>query len=133
MTSTGRIRRVALLVFALLIFCAAPVWSQGSERKVEASWDFSTATTTLGWTPVEPVSGFGLSNGALLFPATEQAWAVFSPTVSVSTAPLQLVEIEMSSDTAAGAALSVPFILVKPPEPSRRKFFGRGRHTHRRA
>jgi len=106
MTSNGRIHRVAFLVFALLIFCATPGWSQGYERRVEVSWDFTTATTTLGWYPVEPVSGFGLSNGTLIFPATEQAWAVFSPSVSVPTAPPQLVEIVMRSDTTAVAGLS---------------------------
>jgi hypothetical protein len=67
MTSTGRICRVALLVFALLIFCAAPVWSQGYERKVEVSWDFSTAATTFGWTP--EVSA-GASSSGYEFPCS---------------------------------------------------------------
>jgi hypothetical protein len=107
MTSTGRIHRVAFLVFALLIFCAAPGWSQGYERKVEVSWDFTTATTTLGWTTCcAPSSGLGLSNGALIFPATEQDWVLLSPRISVPAAPLQVVEIVMSSDTTAGAAFS---------------------------
>ena len=68
MRSTGRIHRVALLAFALLILCAATGWSQGYERRVEMSWDFTTATTTLGWYPDNgPLSNFGISNGALIF------------------------------------------------------------------
>jgi hypothetical protein len=72
MKSLGRIHRVAFLVFALLVFCAATGWSQGYERKVEVSWDFSTATTTLGWTPERSEFEFGLTNGALMYhPGTE--------------------------------------------------------------
>jgi len=56
MKVTGRIHRVGFLVVAFLIFCAAPGWSQGYERKVELSWDFTTATTTLGWTTNGPSS-----------------------------------------------------------------------------
>jgi hypothetical protein len=95
MTSTGRIHRVALSVFALLVFCPA----QGNERRVDLSWDFTTATTPLGWYPYEPSSGFGLSNGALIFQATEQTWVLKSPSISVHAAPLQVIEIEMSSET----------------------------------
>ncbi len=105
MKSAGRMHRVAFLAFALLIFCAAPGWSQGYERKVEVSWDFSTATSILGWSPSEPLSGFGLSNGALIFPATEGYQLLFSPWISVPAAPLQVMEVVMSSETAGRAQL----------------------------
>ncbi len=103
MTSTGRIHRVGFLVVAFLIFCAATGWSQGYERKVEMSWDFTTATTTLGWAPNEPSSGFGLSNGALTYQATEQAWVLESPSISVPAAPLQVMEVVVSSETSGSA------------------------------
>jgi hypothetical protein len=107
MTGTGRIHRVAFLAFAFLIFCATPGWSQGYERKVEMSWDFSTATTTLGWDPCcEPSSGFGVSNGALIFHATEQAWVLKNTVISVPGALRQLVEIVMSSDTTGDVNFS---------------------------
>ncbi len=110
MTSTGRIHRVAFLVSALLIFCATPGWSQGYERKVDVSWDFSTATTPLGWAPCcEPSSGFGVSNGTLIFPSTEQVQVLVSPSISAPTTPLQLWDIEMSSDTAAVVAFSCSY------------------------
>ena len=97
MTSTGRNHRVALSVFALLMFCAVRGWSQGYERRAEMSWDFSTATTPLGWTTVNASSNLGLSNGALIFPATTPA--ILSPSISVPAAPMQLVELVMASDT----------------------------------
>src|SRR5512135_3286177 len=49
MISIGRIHRVALVVFTVLVFCADSGWSQGYERRVEASRDFTTATNPLGW------------------------------------------------------------------------------------
>ncbi len=102
MTSTGRIHQVAFLTVALLTIGAAPGWSQGYERKVEASWDFTAATTPLGWYPDNgPLRNFGIHNGALIFPTTEVAGVLFGPEISVPAAPLQLVEIEMSSATAA--------------------------------
>ncbi len=107
MKVTGRIHRVAFLVFALLIFCTAPGWSQGYERKVEMSWDFTTATTPLGRNTYEQsVSNFGLSNGSLIFHATEQAWILKNTVISVPGAPLQLVEIVMSSYTTGRVKLS---------------------------
>ena len=99
MTSTGRIHRVAFLVFALLIFCATPGWSQGYERRVEVSWDFSTATTAPGWITDYPSINLRLSNGALIFPAREVEPTLFSPSISVSVAPLQVMEVVMSSET----------------------------------
>ena len=92
-------RRVAFLVFALLIFCAAPGWSQGYERKVEVSWDFTTATDPLGWTTDYPSINLHLSNGALIFPAREVEPTLFGPSISVSVAPLQVMEVVMSSET----------------------------------
>ncbi len=82
-----------------MIFCAAPGWSQGYERKVEMSWDFTTATTTLGWYPDNgPLRNFGIHNGALIFPDATVVGVLFGPEILVPAAPLQLVEIEMSSD-----------------------------------
>jgi hypothetical protein len=60
MTTTGRIHRVAFLVVALLIFCAATGWSEGCERRVEVSWDLSmawgkhTKTSSRPATPARP-------------------------------------------------------------------------------
>jgi photosystem II stability/assembly factor-like uncharacterized protein len=99
MRYTSRIHGVGFGVVAFLIFCAIPGWSQGYERKVEMSWDFTTATTTLGWYPDNgPLSNFGISNGVLVFPDAEVVGVLFGPEISVPAAPLQLVEIEMSSD-----------------------------------
>ncbi len=107
MKSTGPIHRVAFLVVALLIFCATPGWSQGYERRVEASWDFTTATSTLGWTTnFGPPSNFGLSNGALTFPATAQVQLLFSPRISVPAASMQLVEVVMASDRTVSGGIS---------------------------
>jgi len=106
MKSTGRIHRVGLLVFALLIFCAAPGWSHGYERRVEVSWDFTTATTTLGWTTNDPLVNLSVSNGALIFQARDQVWDLLSPSISVPAAALQLVELVMASDTTVRGGIS---------------------------
>ena len=113
MTYTSRIDRVGFLVFALLIFCAAPGWSQGYERRVEMSWDFTTAATPLGWSQYgspedgnPPLNG-GLSfNGALIWPAGEETQILWGPWISVPTAPLQLVEVVMASDAAVNGVFT---------------------------
>ena len=84
MRSTNRIHRVALLVFALLIFCAATGWSQGYQRKVEVSWDFTTATTTLGWAPNADLSDFGLSQGTLIYHPTSEVPELISTSTTRS-------------------------------------------------
>jgi len=86
-----------------LFFGPAMCWSQGYQHSVDASWDFTTASSPLGWSPIIALPNFGVGNGALTFKATSNAYTIFSPPISVPTAPKQLVEIVMSCDTAGSS------------------------------
>ena len=88
-----------LLALGLACVCSA----QQYQSQVDVSWDFTTASTTLGWTPISPLSNFSVKNGALTFTATQQIYTVYGPSISIPTAPIELVEILMSSDTAGPA------------------------------
>src|SRR5580658_4354515 len=89
----------SLLFFGLI----SPCWSQPYQHQVGVSWNFTPASSPLGWSPIAALSNFGVQNGALTFTATSQITIVYSPAISVPTAPMQLVEIVMSSDTAGPA------------------------------
>jgi len=90
---------IVLLACLFTPFC----WPQQYQRQVGMAWDFTTAPDTLGWSPISPLSGFGLRNGALTFTATSKVAIFYSPSISVATAALQRVEIVMSSDTGGAA------------------------------
>ncbi len=98
MASTAK----SLLFACLLIVPGQLCRAQAYQQNTAISWNFSTATTALGWTPVASLSHFGIQNGALAFTATSTA-GVYSPSFSVPAASMQLVEILMSSDTAGPA------------------------------
>lgn len=106
-TGAGRLATclVALVSFVLVLGCTSTCWSQAYQQNISVTWDFTTAAGPLGWSPIAPLSGFGVENGALTFRATEQDDIVYSPAISVPTAPLQLVEIVMSSNTAGAAEI----------------------------
>lgn len=88
----------------LAIFAYASVcWPQAYQHHVGASWNFSSATNLLGWTPSGSDSNFGLHNNALTFEATSQVTSIYSPATSVSAQPIQLVELLMSSSIAGPA------------------------------
>lgn len=93
--------------FALLAFCSVAVScvcsAQGYRQDVIQSWNFATASTTLGWAPVVPLTNFGTQNGSLTFTATQQTYTICSGPFSFSTAPMQLVQIVMSSNTAGAS------------------------------
>jgi hypothetical protein len=97
-------RRNAAMAFWLLTFgCASICWPQPYQHHVGASWDFKTASNPLGWSPIDPLSNFGIHNQALTFTATSQVAIVYSPAIKIPTQQMQLVEIVMSSDTAGAA------------------------------
>jgi hypothetical protein len=96
-------RRLVQASCLLVLGCGSMCWSQEYLQNVSVTWDFTTAAGPLGWSPIPPLSGFGVQNGALTFTATVQDDIVYSPAISVPTAPLQLVEIVMSSNTAGAA------------------------------
>jgi hypothetical protein len=89
-----------LLAFGLTSACPA----QQYQNQVDVNWDFTTATSSLGWTG-GGLTSFGINNAALVFTANSQTYWIRSPLISVSTAPLQLVEIVMSCNTAGAAAV----------------------------
>jgi uncharacterized protein (TIGR03437 family) len=89
----------SLLFFGLI----SPCWSQPYQHQVGVSWNFTPASSPLGWSPIAALSNFGVQNGALTFTATSQITIVYSPAISVPTKPMQLVEVVMSSDTAGPA------------------------------
>ena len=91
--------RYWLLMFGHVSVCL----SQPYQHQVGVSWNFATASSPLGWSPIGSLSNFGAQNGTLTFTATSQINIVYSPAISVPTEPMQLVEIVMSSDTAGPA------------------------------
>lgn len=98
---------VSLIIFAVGA-SVAPSWAQPYQHNVGANWDFTTAKDSLGWTPAANVSNFGVRNGALTFTAVPYTGStsvipIFSPSISVPTASMQLVEIVMSTDQAGPA------------------------------
>jgi len=98
------LRREALLAAWLLTFgLASACWSQGYQHNVSQSWDFTAASSSLGWAPVVALKSFGVQNGALTFTATQQIDIVCSASIAAPTAAMQLVELVMRSDTAGGA------------------------------
>lgn len=94
---------MALVSLVVAPGCASRCWAQAYQENVSVTWNFATAAGPLGWSPIAPLSVFGVQNGALTFTATEQDDILYSPAISVPTAPLQLVEIVMSSNTAGAA------------------------------
>jgi len=95
--------QVVLVPWLLALGLASTCWSQGYQRNVSQSWDFTTASNSLGWSPIVALQNFGIKNGALTFTATQQIDIVCSASISVPTASMQLVEIVMSSDTVGAS------------------------------
>src|SRR5580698_5768385 len=104
--STWRINSIPGAIVSLLTLSTGLTlncWSQGYQHAVGVSWNFASAANSLGWSPIQPLTNFGVANGALTFTATSQIISVLSPSISVPTESLQLVELVMKSDTAGAA------------------------------
>src|SRR5580704_8401304 len=101
MTCLGRQMAMAPLLLARGL--ASLCWSQQYRRQVSVSWDLGNASDPMGWSPVAPLSNSRVNNGTLSFTATQQIYTIFGPPISVTAAPMQRVEILMSSDTAGAA------------------------------
>jgi hypothetical protein len=93
----------ATLILTFLTIAAWPCRAQGYQHNVSQSWSFTATGNSLGWTPIAPLTNFGVSNGALTFTATATTDIVYSSSFSVPTAPMQLVEIAMRSNTAGAS------------------------------
>jgi hypothetical protein len=105
-TSTCLCRRGVKSLGLLLFSVASACWPQGYRHHVAADWNFATAGTTLGWTPISPLTSFGFHKGALTFTATSETSLVYSSPITVPAEPMQLAEIVMSSNTAGPASVS---------------------------
>src|SRR5580658_6710877 len=94
-----------LLPYFLALGFASACWSQGYQHNVSESWDFTAASSSLGWAPAATLKSFGVQSGALTFTATQQIYTVCSASISIPTAAMQLVEIVMSSNTAGASKI----------------------------
>jgi len=92
------------LIANLLLLCApGACLAQAYQHNVSQSWDFTTGSTTQGWSPIANVPQFGVQNGTLVVTATATTYIIYSPAITVATAPMQLVEVVMSSNTVGPA------------------------------
>jgi len=94
---------VAVVPWLLALGLASICWSQGYQHNVSQSWDFTTASSPLGWSAIVPLKNFGIQSGALNFTATQQINIVCSAFLSAPAAPMQLVEIVMRSDVGGAS------------------------------
>src|SRR3954453_21871165 len=90
-------------VLCLVLIGASSCCAQSVQRNVSLNWDFTTAADTLGWSPIAPLSNFGVRDGALTFSAKSNVNVVYSPAISIAGAARQRVELVMKSDTAGAA------------------------------
>jgi hypothetical protein len=54
--------QVVLLPWLLALGLASTGWSQGYQQNVSQNWDFTTASSPLGWSPVVALNNFGIQN-----------------------------------------------------------------------
>ncbi|MGB9619475.1 MAG: glycoside hydrolase family 99-like domain-containing protein, partial [Armatimonadota bacterium] len=89
-----------IVVYTLTAYAARVMGAEGAALE----WDFSKATSTLGWTQAEPIKEFKVEGSALFAVAGPGRPKLTSPLFELEATPWQYVEVELKTD-ADGRAL----------------------------
>lgn len=104
-------RAICMILGTLAILCAL---GSSAEARLVFEWNFASATDTLGWAQAEPITRFGVENGALVAVAGPGKPKFESPIFELEASPWQYVEVELKTDTS-GMGLMYYSNTTEPP------------------